>query len=87
MTKVVGAVAFGIALLMGVSATADSEACKGAMYVFKSARNNVGDYLRRYAACVSRSNSHDDCAREFARLRPAQDDFELTVSDYNRDCL
>ena len=66
MTKVVGAVALGIALLTGISATADPDACKGAMLVFKSAKNGVGDYLRRYASCVSRSNGHDNCASEFS---------------------
>ena len=87
MTKVVGAIALCIAFLTGISATADPDACKGAMLVFKSAKNGVGDYLRRYASCVSRSNGHDNCAREFAQLRPAQDDFELPVSGYDRECL
>jgi len=87
MTKVVGAVALGIALLTGISATADPDACKGAMLVFKSAKNGVGDYLRRYASCVSRSNGHDNCASEFSRLRSVQDDFELAVSSYDRECL
>src|ERR1700741_3471345 len=56
MIKVIGAAALGIALLSGISATADPEACQGATLVFRSARNSVGDYLRRYASCVSRSN-------------------------------
>jgi hypothetical protein len=87
MTKVIGAAALGVVLLGGVSATADPEECQGAMLVFRSARNSVGDYLRRYASCVSHSNGHDNCAREFAELRPAQDDFELAVSGYDRECL
>jgi hypothetical protein len=87
MTKVIGAVALGVALLSGISATADPEACQGAMLVFKSARGSVGDYLRRYASCVSRSNGHDNCASEFSRLRPVQDDFEAAVSSYDRECL
>ena len=86
MTKVIGA-ALGIALLTGVAATADSEACRGATYVFKSARESVGDYLRRYASCVSRSNGHNNCSNEFSRLRSAQDDFEAAVSGYDRECL
>jgi hypothetical protein len=86
MIKIVLA-ALGIVLFMDVVASADSESCRGASYVFKSAKNNVGDYLRRYASCVSRSNGHDDCSRDFAQLRSAQDDFELTVSGYNRECL
>ena len=85
MTKIIGAVA--LALLSGIPARADPEACQGAVLVLRSARNNVGDYLRRYASCVSRSNGHDNCAREFAQLRPAQDDFELAVSGYDRECL
>ena len=42
MTKVVGAIALCIAFLTGISATADPDACKGAMLVFKSAKNGVG---------------------------------------------
>jgi len=87
MIKVIGAVALGIVLLTGVPATADTEACRGATYVFKSARERVGDYLRRYASCVSRSNGHNDCSSEFSRLRSAQDDFELAVSNYDRECF
>ena len=86
MIKAVGAVALTIVLLTGVTATADPEACRGALRTFKSARSSVGDYLRRYASCVSRSDGHDDCSSEFSRLRSAQDDFELAASDYDRDC-
>jgi hypothetical protein len=87
MTKVIGAAALVVALLSGIPATAEPEACQGAFLVFRSARNSVGDYLRRYASCVSRSNGHDNCAREFAELRSAQDGFELAVSGYDRECL
>src|SRR5690242_2040934 len=67
MAKVIGA-ALSIILLTS-TATADNEACRGATYVFKSARESVGDYLRRYASCLSRSNGHNDCSTEFSRLR------------------
>jgi hypothetical protein len=87
MIKVVGAVALTIVLLAGVSAMADREACRGAILTFKSAKGSVGDYLRRYASCVSRSDGHDNCSSEFSRLRSAQDDFESAASDYDRDCL
>jgi len=86
MTKALGAIALTIVLLAGVSATADPEACRGALRILKSARGGVGDYLRRYASCVSLSNGHDDCSREFSGLRSAQDNFELAVSDFDRDC-
>jgi hypothetical protein len=86
MIKFTGVAALIIALLACVSATADNEACRGATYVFKSARANVGDYLRRYASCVSRSDGHNDCANDFSRLRSVQDNFEMAVSDYDRDC-
>ena len=86
MIKALGAVALTIVLLAGVSATADPEACRGALRILKSARGGVGDYLRRYASCVSQSNGHDDCTREFSRLRSAQDNFEVAVSDFDRDC-
>jgi hypothetical protein len=68
MIKAVGAVALTIVLLTGVTATADPEACRGAIRTFKSARSSVGDYLRRYASCVSRSDGHDNCSSEFSRL-------------------
>jgi len=87
MIKVIGAAALGIALLSGVSATAEPEACPGASRIFKSAKNSVGDYLRRYASCVSRSNGHDKCSSEFSQLRSAQDDFESAVLGYDRECL
>ena len=87
MTKVISAVAFGIALLTGIPATADSVACRGATHVFKSARETVGDYLRRYASCVSRSNGHNDCSSAFSQLRSAQDVFESAVSNYDRECF
>jgi hypothetical protein len=86
MIKVIGAIALTTVLLAGVSATADPEACRGAVQIFKSVKGSVGDYLRRYASCVSRSNGHDDCSREFSGLRSAQDNFESTVSDFDRDC-
>jgi hypothetical protein len=87
MAKIIGAMALGIILFSGVPATADSEACRGAAYGFKSARESVGDYLRRYASCVSRSNGHNNCSTEFSRLRSAQEDFESAVSEYDRECL
>ena len=64
MTKALGAIALTIVLLAGVSATADPEACRGALRILNSARGGVGDYLRRYASCVSQSNGRDDCSRE-----------------------
>jgi len=87
MTKLIGAVVLGIGLFSGVAATADPDACPGATRMFKSAKNGVGDYLRRYASCVSRSNGHDKCSSEFLQLRSAHDDFEFAVSDYDRECL
>jgi len=87
MSKVIGAAFFVVAMTLGLTATADTEACNGATYVLKSARNEVGDYLRRYASCVSRSNGHDDCSRQFSGVQSAQDAFALAVSDYDRECF
>ena len=84
MRKFIAAVFFLTALL---PATADTEACSGAARVLKSARDGVGDYLRRYASCVSRSNGHDDCSRQFSGVQSAQDAFALAVSDYDRECF
>jgi len=86
MRKLVAAV-FVTTLLSGLPAVADTEACSGAARVLTSARNGVGDYLRRYASCVSRSNGHDDCSRQFLDLQSAQDAFALAVSDYDRECI
>jgi hypothetical protein len=80
-------VVLAVALIFGISATADPEACQGATIAFKSVRNSVGDYLRRYASCVSRSNGHNDCSSEFSSLQSAQDEFASAVSDYDRECL
>jgi hypothetical protein len=88
MTKLIGAAALGIVLFGSIAATAaDPDACPGASRTFKSAKNSVGDYLRRYASCVSRSNGHDKCSSEFSQLRSAQDDFESAVLSYDRECL
>jgi hypothetical protein len=86
MIKVIGAVAIAVALTASIPATADQEACRGAIFVFKSSKNTVGDYLRRYASCVSRNDGRNDCSNEFSRLRSAQEDFESAVSDYRREC-
>ena len=52
MIKALGAIALTIVLLAGVSATADPEACRGALRILKSARGGVGDYLRdTHRAC------------------------------------
>ena len=85
MTKFLGAVFLFIALV-SIPASADQEACRGATFLIKSAKNTVGDYLRRYASCVSRSDGQSDCASEFSRLRSAQEDFESAVSGYQREC-
>jgi hypothetical protein len=83
---VVGAVIVAVMLTANIPATADQEACRGAIFVFRSAKNTVGDYLRRYASCVSRNDGRNDCSSEFSRLRSAQEDFESAVSDYQREC-
>jgi hypothetical protein len=84
LSRLVGAAL--IAVVPCVTATADDEACRGAMFVFRSGKTTVGDYVRRYASCLSRSDGHSDCSSEFSRLRSAQEDFEAAVLDYQREC-
>jgi hypothetical protein len=87
MIKAIGAVLIAVALTSSIPATAGQESCQGAIFVLKSAKAAVGDYLRRYASCVSRNDGRNDCSSEFSRLRSAQEDFEPAVSDYRRECL
>jgi len=86
MIKVIGAMVIVVALTASIPATADQEACRGAVFALKSAKNTAGDYLRRYASCLSRSDGRNDCSSEFSRLRSVQEDFESAVSDYQREC-
>ena len=83
MIKAVGAVALTIVLLAGVTATADPEACRGSIRTFKSARSSVGDYLRRYASCVSRSDGHDVAqasSRDFAQRKTTSSRLRRTMT-------
>jgi hypothetical protein len=86
MIRIIGAVAIAVALMAGIPATADQEACRGAIFVLKRTQAAVGDYLRRYASCVSRNDGRNDCSSEFLQLRSAQEVFETAVSDYQREC-
>jgi len=87
MINIIGAVVIAMALTISTPAIADQESCRGATFVLRSAKATVGDYLRRYASCVSRNDGRSDCSVEFSRLRSAQEDFEKAVSDYQRECL
>ena len=76
-----------LALLTTMSmASADPEACQGALNQLRSARSDVADALRRYVSCLNSSDGHDDCSSEFGSLRSAQDDFESAVSYYEGEC-
>ena len=86
MIKIIRAVLIAMALTASIPATADQDSCRGAMFVVKRTQAAVGDYLRRYASCVSRNDGRSDCSSEFSRLRSAQEDFESAVSDYQREC-
>jgi hypothetical protein len=81
----IGAITIGIVLAIA-DVKADPEACRDALDQFKSARSDVSDSLRSYASCVSSSDGHDDCSREFSQVHSAQDDFESAVSSYEGDC-
>lgn len=86
MIRIINAVLIAMALTISIPATADQESCRGATFVLRSAKAAVGDYLRRYASCVSRNDGRNDCSSEFLQLRSAQEVFETAVSDYQHEC-
>jgi hypothetical protein len=65
---------------------ADPEECQEAIREYNSAKSDVVDALKIYAACVSDSDGNDDCSSEFSTLRAAQDDFESAISDHESSC-
>ncbi len=86
MDKRFGIIVCAFALISIPSASASPGDCRAAIDRYNSAISDVSDALRGYAACVSNSGGHDDCASEFSRLRSAQDDFESAVEDYEGEC-
>lgn len=44
------------------------------------------NYIKKYASCIADSRGEDDCSSEFRRLKNAQSDFEMTVSDIAGYC-
>ena len=84
--RTIEAAVLASALVLAASATADPEACRDAIDQFKSARSDVGDGIRSFAACISSSDGHDDCSSEFSTLQSAHDDFESAVSEYESEC-
>jgi hypothetical protein len=72
-----------LSFLPGQTAMAD---CAHASSSYISAISNVYSTLRRYTRCLSNSNGHDDCSKEFSKLQNAQSDFETTVSRYESEC-
>jgi hypothetical protein len=77
-------IAFSTITMIGTRA--DPEECREAISQYNSAKSDVADALKLYAACVSDSDGHDDCSSEFSTLRSAQDDFESAVSEYESNC-
>jgi len=76
------------AAALGLSSVANAtpEYCRIATSQYQSAVGEVALALRKYAACVSGSNGHDDCSSEFSRLKSAQGDFESAVERYENEC-
>ena len=60
--------------------------CSDAIDTINSAMSNFSNALEGYSRCLSDSNGHDGCSSEFRRLTKAQSDFELAVSEYEREC-
>jgi hypothetical protein len=75
-----------LVLSFSSSAQADPESCRAAIDEYNMAVDSISTALKRYARCVSDSQAHDDCSREFRRLKSAQDDFETAVSSYGLEC-
>jgi hypothetical protein len=49
-------------------AHADPEGYEDAAHEFQSAHSNVENALAGYQSCVSSSDAHEDCSREFQRF-------------------
>jgi hypothetical protein len=86
MIRTFGAVVVALALVVGMSATADPDSCREAIDQFRSARGDLAGQIRSYASCVSSSNGHDDCSSEFHSVQSSHDDFEAAVSEYESEC-
>ena len=67
-------------------AAAGPDECRSAIDEFNLTRSDAYAQLKSYAACLSDSDGHDDCSSEFSRIRSAQSDFELAVSEYESEC-
>jgi hypothetical protein len=72
-----------LSFLPGQTAMAD---CVHAASSYISAISSVNNVLRRYTRCLSNSNGHDDCSKEFSKLQDAQSAFESAVSQYESEC-
>lgn len=68
------------------NAFASVQDCKNATDQYNMTVNDLSDRLKRYTKCLSVADGHDDCSIEFKHLRSSQDDFELSVSNYEMEC-
>jgi len=68
------------------SAGAQGEACSDAVAEYNGALEAIDSAIRRYSRCVEGSQGSDDCSSPFRRLRSAQGDFEVAVSNHQAYC-
>lgn len=80
------AAAISIVLATSASAQYGDDSCQRARESYNFAVSEVADNLRRYQRCVAGSAGNDDCSLEFRRLKRAQDEFEMAVSQIASDC-
>lgn len=64
----------------------DPASCNYAVREYNDAMELLAGNLRRHLRCLSLSEGKDDCSSEFRRVRASQGAFEMTVSDYQREC-
>jgi hypothetical protein len=67
---------------------ASGQDCRDAKHAYKKARDEIPDYLRRYASCVASasSSSVEDCESEFEQLKQAQEEFADAASTIQSEC-
>jgi hypothetical protein len=81
---------FMAVLLVSVSqlVNASGQDCRDAKHAYKEARDEIPDYLKRYASCVASASSSnvEDCESQFEQLKQAQEEFEDAASTIQSEC-
>ncbi|WKW50123.1 hypothetical protein [Rhodomicrobium lacus] len=73
-------------LVLASAASAARPECDVAADLYNQQVENVAEKMAAYRQCFAESEGNDDCAKEFKRLRSAQDDLESAVGDVQNYC-